>query len=205
MMETTGRDSPRGRCSLRPLSSTRTSGRRAPAADIVNDIDIVGDIDIVDVDTWTSHGSKMLLATWRPTSPSLAPMSAGSGIRGAGVVVVVVVEVARLRICVREEIALLIVSRSKLGSDGNWGAAVGDNYIYNIYTGLLKMCVCIYIISLYICHHLQITVSVLIPLLLLCRGTEEAIVTNTIITSEVLIIFIMLLVNSLLLSQTILG
>ena len=63
----------------------------------------------------------MLLATWRPTSPSLAPMSAGSGIRGAGVVVVVVVEVARLRICVREEIALLIVSRSKLGS--NWGAA----------------------------------------------------------------------------------
>ena len=86
----------------------------------------------------------MLLATWRPTSPSLAPMSAGSGMKGAGgvvVVVVVVVEVARLRICVREEIALLIVSRSKLGSDGNWGAAVGDNYIYNIYTGLLKMCV----------------------------------------------------------------
>ena len=87
----------------------------------------------------------MLLATWRPTSPSLAPMSAGSGIKGAGVVVVVVVvvvvEVARLRICVREEIALLIVSRSKLGSDGNWGAAVGDNYIYSIYTGLLKMCV----------------------------------------------------------------
>ena len=85
----------------------------------------------------------MLLATWRPTSPSLAPMSAGSGMKVAGgvvvVVVVVVVEVARLRICVREEIALLIVSRSKLGS--NWGAAVGDNYIYNIYTGLLKMCV----------------------------------------------------------------
>ena len=73
----------------------------------------------------------MLLATWRPTSPSLAPMSAGSGIRGAGVVVVVVVVVvvARLRICVREEIALLMVSRSKLGSDGNWGAAVGGIYI----------------------------------------------------------------------------
>ena len=76
----------------------------------------------------------MLLATWRPTSPSLAPMSAGSGIRGAGVVVVVVVvEVARLRICVREEIALLMVSRSKLGSDGNWGAAVGGIYIYYLY------------------------------------------------------------------------
>ena len=45
------------------------------------------------------------------------------------VVVVVVGEVARLRICVREEIALLMVSRSKLGSDGNWGAAVGGIYI----------------------------------------------------------------------------
>ena len=70
----------------------------------------------------------MLLATWRPTSPSLAPMSAGSGIRGAGVVVEVVEE-ARLRICVREEIALLMVSRSKSSSDGNWGAAVGGIYI----------------------------------------------------------------------------
>ena len=48
-METTGRDSPRGRCSLRPLSSTRTSGRRAPAADCVEDIDIVYDIDTVDI------------------------------------------------------------------------------------------------------------------------------------------------------------